>query len=68
MKFQFDSFAAFMSMGNHGPFVWSVVAITLVTWGLLIWWPLHSHKQALAEQRRLARIEQARMQQQAEQE
>ena len=66
MTFQFDSLAAFIAMGNHGPFVWSVVVITLVTWGLLVWWPLRSHRQALAEQRRLARIAEARVQQFAE--
>lgn len=32
--FQFDSMAAFLSMGGHGPYVWASYGITLA---LLVW-------------------------------
>ncbi|BFM11269.1 hypothetical protein R50072_14220 [Simiduia litorea] len=60
MTFQFDSLASFMAMGTHGPFVWSVVVITLLVLAWLVLWPLKLHRDALVEQGRLARIEKAR--------
>lgn len=63
MKFQFESLQAFMAMGNHGPYVWSVVIITLLVLTGLIAWPLKLHRDALREQQRLDRIHQARAQQ-----
>ncbi|MDN3639369.1 heme exporter protein CcmD [Simiduia curdlanivorans] len=60
MTFQFDSLHSFIAMGTHGPFVWSVVVITLLVLAWLVLWPLKLHRDALAEQARLARIEKAR--------
>ncbi|UTA46524.1 heme exporter protein CcmD [Simiduia sp. 21SJ11W-1] len=62
MTFQFDSLQAFFYMQGHGVFVWSVMAISLVVFAGLVIWPLRAHRQALAEQQRLARIDEARRQ------
>ena len=60
MTFQFDSLASFIAMGTHGPYVWSVVIITLVVFAGLVIWPIQAHRNALAEQEGLARIAKAR--------
>lgn len=60
MTFQFDSLAAFVAMGKHGIYVWSVVGFTLLIIFLLIYLPLRTQRQLLAEQQRLSRIEVAR--------
>lgn len=60
MTFQFDSLTSFIAMGTHGPYVWSVVIITLVVFAGLVIWPIQAHRNALAEQERLARIAKAR--------
>lgn len=65
MTFQFDSLQAFLYMDGHGVFVWSVMAISLTVFIGLVVWPLRAHRQALLEQQRLARIDEARRKQQA---
>ena len=34
MSFYFDSFAEFLHMGGHGPYVW---VCYLITWGMLLY-------------------------------
>lgn len=65
MTFQFDSLHAFLYMGGHGVFVWSVMAISVAVFIGLVVWPLRAHRLALQEQQRLARIDEARRQQSA---
>jgi heme exporter protein D len=46
----FDSFAAFLAMGKHGPYVWSAYGVTalVVLWN--VWQPLLRRKRLLREQ------------------
>lgn len=46
----FESFADFLAMGRHGPYVWAAYGLTLaiVAWNVLQ--PLRQRKKLLAEQ------------------
>lgn len=54
--FQFESFAAFVEMGGHGPYVWSAYVIALSLLASLVIMPLRRKrmllKQIAREQRR----------------
>ncbi|MGH1485476.1 MAG: heme exporter protein CcmD [Cellvibrionaceae bacterium] len=57
MDFQFESFAAFMNMDGHGPYVWASYIITTVSLKLLVVIP-YWYKKSLTEQiKRQQRIE-----------
>lgn len=47
---QFDSFSAFITMGGHGVYVWSVYGITLVILMFLAINPLMKNKRFMVEQ------------------
>ena len=51
VEFKFDSFDAFMSMGGHGVFVWSVYALTLIVLVSLLVAPLRRKRRFMQEQR-----------------
>lgn len=55
MEFKFDSFAAFMSMGGHGVFVWSVYALTLIVLVSLLLAPLRRKRRFMLEQAMILR-------------
>jgi len=58
MNFQFDSFADFIQMGGHGPYVWfsfGIVFITMLFFGFQPNWQL---KKFVKEQRRLQQLQQ----------
>lgn len=61
-KLQFDSLAAFIDMGGHGVFVWTVYALVLVVLVFLTWLPLHKKRSFFVQQAMLARREQAAQQ------
>ncbi len=42
--FQFESLADFISMGGHGPYVWSAYAITLTGFVYLVWAPVKAYR------------------------
>ena len=46
----FESFADFLAMGKHGPYVWAAYGLTfaIVAWNILQ--PLRQRKKLLAEQ------------------
>lgn len=47
---KFDSFADFIAMGGHGPFVWSVYALTVVVLVALVVVPLRKRNRFFSEQ------------------
>lgn len=53
----FDSFAAFLAMGTHGPYVWSAYGLTffIVLWNVLQ--PLLLRRRLLREQAAVLRRE-----------
>ncbi|TVM07549.1 MAG: heme exporter protein CcmD [Halomonas sp.] len=59
----FDSFAEFIAMGGHGPYVWSSWAITLLLILVLVWHARVERRQLVEGLKRRARREQARQQQ-----
>lgn len=54
----FDSFAEFLAMGNHGPYVWGAWGLTfaIVAWNVLQPW--RQRRRLLQEQAALLRREQ----------
>jgi len=57
----FESFADFVAMGKHGPYVWSAYGITLVVVAANIVAPLVRRRGLEEEIRRKARREQAEL-------
>ena len=55
MTFQFDSFASFMAMNGHGPFVWAAYGITFAVLIYLLVSPLLQRRQFLRQQARQQR-------------
>lgn len=55
IKFQFDSFSAFMHMAGHGPYVWAAYAITVAGIGLCIY-QARLKKKAVIKKIRLAHL------------
>ena len=48
----FDSFAAFMAMEGHGPYVWACYAVFFVLMGLMMIWSVRSRKAIIESCRR----------------
>lgn len=46
----FDSFADFIAMGTHGPYVWSSYGLTFAAIILLLWHSHYQRKQFFKEQ------------------
>lgn len=60
MEFQFASFAEFIAMNGHGPYVWAAYGITLVCLVALVWLPVAQKRRFI----RAHRAQQARARQQ----
>jgi heme exporter protein D len=58
MKFQFDSFADFLAMNGHGPYVWASVVITFVVLIFLLVSPLLQRKAFIKQQQKLQKLAQ----------
>ncbi|MGB3611271.1 MAG: heme exporter protein CcmD [Cellvibrio sp.] len=56
MNFQFDSFASFIAMNGHGPFVWAAYGITFAVLAYLLASPLLQRRRFVREQARQQRI------------
>ena len=54
----FESFAAFLQMGTHGPYVWSAYGISALLVVANLWLAYRRQRLMLNEIRRLARREQ----------
>ncbi|MCC1497106.1 heme exporter protein CcmD [Alcanivorax sp. 1008] len=54
----FESFAAFLQMGTHGPFVWSAYGISALLIATNMWLAYRRQRLVLNEIRRLARRDQ----------
>ena len=52
MNFQFSSFAEFIDMAGHGPFVWAAYAVTLVTLVALIVLPSRGARAFIAQEKK----------------
>ena len=59
----FDSFAEFIAMGGHAPYVWSSWIITLLLILGLVWHARFERRQLVEGLKRRARRERARQQQ-----
>lgn len=59
MKFQFESFADFMAMNGHGPYVWSAYIITFVVLVFLLISPLMQKKAFIKQQKKQQKLAQA---------
>ncbi len=53
----FNSFAEFLAMGHHGPYVWSAYGISLAVIALNIALPILSRRRYLQEEARRLRRE-----------
>ncbi|RRJ84413.1 heme exporter protein CcmD [Aestuariirhabdus litorea] len=53
----FDSFASFIEMGGHGPYVWVCYAITALVVIFNVWSPLRIRKSFIADMKRRMRRE-----------
>ncbi|GAB3395082.1 heme exporter protein CcmD [Azotobacter armeniacus] len=56
----FSSFAEFVAMGNHGPYVWSAYGISLAVLVLNIAGPLLARRRYLQEEARRLRREESK--------
>lgn len=56
MNLQFDSFASFIAMNGHGPFVWAAYGITFAVLAYLLASPLLQRRRFVREQARQQRI------------
>ena len=56
---QFDSLQAFIAMGGHGVFVWSVYGITVLVLTLLLLAPLRKNRRFFLQQMMLLKRQQA---------
>lgn len=59
----FSSFAEWIAMGGHAPYVWSAWGVTLLLMVALAWHARHERRQLIDGLKRRARREQARQQQ-----
>ena len=48
-QFQFDSVAAFVAMGGHGPYIWAAYGVGLFAMTWLVVRPLHQKKRFVAQ-------------------
>ncbi|MCB1644837.1 MAG: heme exporter protein CcmD [Pseudomonadales bacterium] len=53
----FESFADFLAMGKHGPYVWSCYALTLIVLVLNVVRPIQVQKQFIRQKQRAMEIE-----------
>lgn len=60
MQFQFDSFASFIAMNGHGPYVWVSYAVALLVLVALVVLPLLRQRQLRQDFGRQMRQEEAR--------
>ncbi|QKX17958.1 heme exporter protein CcmD [Microbulbifer sp. YPW1] len=60
MQFQFDSFASFIAMNGHGPYVWFSYAVALLVLVALVVLPLLRQRQLRRDFGRQMRQEEAR--------
>ena len=58
MKFQFETFADFMAMNGHGPYVWAAYAITFIALVWLCIVPLRQKREFLKQQQKLQALSQ----------
>ena len=58
MKFQFESFADFIAMNGHGPYVWAAYAITFAVLIYLLISPLLQKKSFIKQQQKLQKLAQ----------
>lgn len=56
---QFESLQAFIAMGGHGVFVWSVYGITVLVLSLLLLAPLRKNRRFFLQQMMLLKRQQA---------
>lgn len=59
----FSSFAEWIAMGGHAPYVWSAWGVTLLLMAVLAWHARYEHRQLIDGLKRRARRERARQQQ-----
>ncbi|MGY4877443.1 heme exporter protein CcmD [Vreelandella aquamarina] len=59
----FSSFAEWIAMGGHAPYVWSAWGVTLLLMVALAWHARYERRQLIDGLKRRARREQARQQQ-----
>ncbi|MGH1371843.1 MAG: heme exporter protein CcmD [Cellvibrionaceae bacterium] len=57
IEFQFDSFAEFLNMAGHGPYVWACYIITALALAYLAITPVLKRRALFAELARQSRIE-----------
>lgn len=53
----FASFEEFLSMGQHGLYVWSAFGITLLVLSLNLWWPVRAFRRYIQDEARRLRRE-----------
>ncbi|WP_426416783.1 heme exporter protein CcmD [Aestuariirhabdus sp. LZHN29] len=53
----FDSFASFIEMGGHGPYVWACYAIAVLVVVFNVWSPLRIRKNFIVDMKRRLRRE-----------
>ncbi len=58
MKFQFETFADFLSMNGHGAYVWAAYAITFISLVYLLLSPVLQKKAFIKQQRKMQRLAQ----------
>ena len=57
MKFQFDSLDAFITMGGHGPYVWTCYLVVYIIIIYLTVSPLLAKKAFLKQQKKLVQLQ-----------
>ncbi|QEY15005.1 heme exporter protein CcmD [Cellvibrio sp. KY-GH-1] len=58
MKFQFETFADFIAMNGHGPFVWAAYGITFAALIFLLFSPVLQKKAFIKQQQKLQKLAQ----------
>lgn len=58
MKFQFETFADFIAMNGHGPFVWAAYGITFAALIFLLLSPVLQKKAFIKQQQKLQKLAQ----------
>jgi heme exporter protein D len=53
LSMRFDTFAEFLQMGGHGPYVWAAYGFTLVVVTANLWWPGLRLRKLVREERRV---------------
>ena len=58
MNFQFDSFADFVAMNGHGPYVWAAYAITFTALIYLLVSPVLQRRAFIKQQKKIQKLAQ----------